>query len=148
MTNEAQRCEMSRRVVLFAEPKPQFGIAFTREHISRLCRTGKFPLKICLSHRFIGFYDLGQIGEDHLFARFKEVCVEPETFRYQDGIRRDRWPAMGRRNRFRVVPCSGASADHCRRQLERQPRQSLPVFQPLWRRRTGIVACRAARGVG
>ena len=49
--------EMSRRVVLFAGLKPQFGIAFTREHIARLCKAGKFPLKIRLSHRCIGFYE-------------------------------------------------------------------------------------------
>lgn len=47
----------SRRLVLYAELKAKFGIPYTREHISRLAKVGKFPPKIRLSHRCIGFYE-------------------------------------------------------------------------------------------
>src|SRR6516165_2841660 len=78
-----------------------------------------------------------------LLARFTEAGVEPETFKY-GGTWQDRRPAVGRRDRLRVDAGSHQPPLHRRRQLDRWPRQSIPI---PWRsrRRTRVCARRPAR---
>ena len=66
-----------RRIVLYPELK-EFGIPYSRVHIDRLTRAGKFPKKVKLA----SLADLGRVGwfEDELAAHFrKQAKARGET---------------------------------------------------------------------
>ncbi len=47
---------MQRRFVSYSELKDRYGLPWTRQHIDRLIKVGKFPAKISLTEHRVGWW--------------------------------------------------------------------------------------------
>jgi predicted DNA-binding transcriptional regulator AlpA len=46
----------SQEFIRYPERKARYGIPYTFEHLCRLCSDGKFPAKVKLSYRCVGWF--------------------------------------------------------------------------------------------
>jgi predicted DNA-binding transcriptional regulator AlpA len=56
MNSTSTKRNTNRRIVRYPELKSEFGIDWTFQHVSRLSRAGKFPPKVVLGYRSVGWF--------------------------------------------------------------------------------------------